>query len=162
MTEDCLTVQYRSKLRSIDLMDSFERCNGQQEPLYNKLLLQDVFTVLIDEISYQADILIARKPYEMPWCNIGITFTTLRKQIAYHTFTLTDTDLIDPVLQTLNVLRQDKRLRDIPIDPVILKAQNSRNRSGYGSSFRGRQLSRPGTLYGETTPYLIQRICLHE
>ena len=68
MTEDCLTVQYRSKLRSIDLMDSFERCNEQQEPLYNKLLLQDVFTVLIDEISYQADILIARKPYEMPCC----------------------------------------------------------------------------------------------
>ncbi|MET0017792.1 hypothetical protein [Oscillibacter sp.] len=162
MTSDCLIVRYSAKLRSIDLMDSFERCNEQQEPLYNKLLLQDIFTILIDGTFYRADILITRKPYEMPWCNIGITFTTLRKQVAYHTFTLDDMDEIDPVSQTLAMLRLDKQIREITLNPVILKAQNSRNRNGYGSSFHGRQLSRPGTLYGETTPYLIQKIYLHE
>lgn len=162
MNCDCLTVRYNAKLRSIDLMDSFERCNEQQKPLYNKLLLQDVFTILIDGIFYQADILIARKPYEIPWCNMGITFTTLRKQVASHTFTLADLDAIDPVSQALEILRLDKQIHDIMLNPVILKAQNSRNRAGYGSSFHGRQLSRPGTLYGETTLYLIQKIHLHE
>ena len=51
MTDDCLTVQYSAKLHSIGLMGSFERCNEQQRPIYNKLLLQDVFTVLIEGLS---------------------------------------------------------------------------------------------------------------
>lgn len=155
-------MRYSAKLRSIDLMDSFERRNEQQEPLYNKLLLQDIFTILIDDISYKADILIARKPFEMPWYNMGITFTALRKQGSSRTFMLTDTDSIEPVSQTLAALRLNKQIRDITLNPVILKAQNSMNRTGYGSSFHGRQLSRPGTLYGETTPYLMQNIYLHK
>jgi hypothetical protein len=156
-------VQYSAKLRSIELVDSFERCNAEHEPLFNKLLMQNVFTVLLDGISYQADMLVVRKPYEMPWCNMGITSTTLRKQVASRTYTLFNMDAIDPVSQTLTILRVDKQLRDFTLKPVILiKAQNSRNRTGYGSSFRGRQLSRPGTLYGEITPYLIQQIHLHQ
>ena len=161
MAMDCLIVQYDTKIHSIDLMDSFERCNEQQEHLYNKLFLQDFFAVLIDRVIYQVDIFITRKPYEMPWCNMGITFTKLRKQVAGRTFTLTDIDVIDPVFQMLAILRENKHLRDIVIDPLILKAQSSWNRIGYGSSYHGKQLSRPGTLYGETTPYLIQNLQVH-
>ena len=66
------------------------------------------FTVLIDGISYQADMVIVRKPYETPWHNMGITFTTLRRQVASRTFTLADMDTIDPVSQMLTKIAQDK------------------------------------------------------
>lgn len=59
-----MTILYNTKIRSIDLMDLFEQCNVQHEPLYSNLLLQKIFTDL-DDVLYSADILIARKPYEI-------------------------------------------------------------------------------------------------
>lgn len=39
--------------------------------------------------------------------------------------------------------------------PYRLRAQNSNNRSGYGSIYDGSDLIRQGTLYGETTSYAV-------
>lgn len=44
--------------------------------------------------------------------------------------------------------------------PFLLRAQNSRNRSGYGSMYNGDTLVYEGTLYGETTKYgFVGAIC---
>ena len=41
-------------------------------------------------------------------------------------------------------------------NPMFLKAQNSMNRSGYGTYYNNRgELVQQGTLYGETTYYLV-------
>lgn len=39
--------------------------------------------------------------------------------------------------------------------PYLLRAQNSSNRTGYGSEYNGYDLIYQGTLYGETTEYAI-------
>lgn len=44
--------------------------------------------------------------------------------------------------------------------PFLLRAQNSKNRSGYGSMYNGDTLVYEGTLYGETTNYgFVGAIC---
>lgn len=45
--------------------------------------------------------------------------------------------------------------------PYELKAQNSRNRSGYGNIYNGEYLVYEGTKYGETTSYLFTGVYIY-
>lgn len=156
MNDQCFSIIHSPKQRSVDLMDQFEQRNEAMEPVYTSMLLKSVCAVLLKEKRYQIDFIIKRKPYEMPWGGTGITFTKLRKEIAGHTFTLNTSDAIEPIDQMLKQLNQNSNLREIRLEPVILKAQTSWNRSGYGPGSRG------GHLYGETSPYVIEVLLLRE
>lgn len=163
-TENILSFEYRKDIKTITLMDQFEVRDENQNHRYTALVLKNIFQVLFRGKMYQVDLMIKRKPYEMAWYGCGITFTFLKKMIAYKTFSSDCSEnpkLISCVIRALSscdtVTDNEELLLD---EPLIFLAQNSGNRTGYGSSYHAGRLAYAGTKFGETTPYIITRVRL--
>lgn len=122
-----MSVDYRQGMRTVLLMDAFEQSRDGITPTYDRLMLQGVFSLAGTELGF----VIARKPYFMPWCGEGITLSGLLRKVGGRNFTV-QPELPVPIVQLLN-----------SNVPVLLRAQNSRNREGHGRRF------------GETSPYLL-------
>lgn len=86
----------------------------------------------------------------------SLTYSTVPKMSLpmYHFFF----DKKEVFLNTMHTMEQnDKKFSGkILFNPaVVLNAQNSKNRSGYGNEYYRDELIYEGTLYGETTEYVI-------
>ena len=86
----------------------------------------------------------------------SLTYSTVPKMSLpiYHFFF----DKKEIFLNTMHTMEQNKQdfSGKILFDPaVVLNAQNSKNRSGYGNEYYRDELIYEGTLYGETTEYVI-------
>ncbi|MDO4355947.1 MAG: hypothetical protein Q4E13_05500 [Clostridia bacterium] len=145
-----------SEARStLALMDAFERRGEDMSPRYDALLLRGVFRSTWRTVPVEVDLLIHRKPYDMPWFREGVTFTQLRRRYAGRRLTL-DGGEDDALLSRIGAgLRKMEGWPsagqcECAIESLVLRAQNSWNRSGYGR----------GTRYGETTPYVIDGVIL--
>lgn len=99
----------------------------------------------------------------------SVTFTEL-KQYAKKTYDLGEERENDRFYALLNLINNTVKKVDkinLPIEENIIlestfqfRAQNSYNRTGYGSEYSGGDLVYEGTLYGETTTYIISGIRL--
>lgn len=86
----------------------------------------------------------------------SLTYSTVPKMSLpiYHFFF----DKKEIFLNSMHTMEQNKQdfSGKILFDPaVVLNAQNSKNRSGYGNEYYRDELIYEGTLYGETTEYVI-------
>lgn len=122
-----MSTDYRQGMHTVLLMDAFEHSMDGLHPTYDLLELHGVFRLA----GTWRGLVISRKPYFMPWCGEGNTLSRLLKEIGGKNF------------QTLAELPpQIVALEDCGT-PILLRAQNSRNREGHGRRF------------GETSPYLL-------
>ncbi len=135
---------------SLALMDAFERRGADMSPRYDALVLRDVFRMTWQLEPVDVDLVIHRRPYDMPWFREGLTFTQLRRRYAGRLRSL-DGGSGDALLSRIEATLRESNGYDAAgrweraIEPLVLRAQNSGNRTGFGR----------GTRYGETTPYII-------
>ena len=135
---------------SVAMMDEFESVTEEGFKRYERLFVQNTVYIsgkschyIIERMSgndYVGDI-------TMTNFKQGYT-SSLRKHAASE---LEKVDF-DKIKEGEKVIRFTK--------PYLLRAQNSSNRTGYGSEYNGYDLVYQGTLYGETTRYAFVGVML--
>ena len=152
-----LQVNMSEARSTLALMDAFERRGEDMSPRYDVLLLRGLFCGVWRSETVNVDLTIRRKPYDMPWFREGLTFTQLRRHYAGRQLPL-DGGSGDALLVRIAAALQESAGFDAagccerPVEPLVLRAQNSWNRSGYGRY----------TRFGETTPYVIDGVILRQ
>lgn len=137
--------------RSIELMDKFEEKTDDGLEKYKRMILGN-------EIwgKYGIYSLIIERPenaYRYIGSTYGITMTDLKKG---NTLDLKKT-IENEIEMWLKTNEKKKTAEIIFSEPYPFRAQNSNNRRGYGSFYYEGELL-PGTLYGETTQYVIKGV----
>jgi len=143
----CLTIPYNTKLRSIDLMDSLERCNQAGEKEFNCILLTDCFWIKKD-FEYAVSLIIEKWDWREPFINDFMTFSRFKKNVAAKHFDNSNDKVPAVVSQVLDVPSVDVKFPFSRV--VLLHAQNSGNRVGFGSNSFCQ-----GMRYGETSTYMF-------
>lgn len=94
----------------------------------------------------------------------GLTMTDLKKSLPNREFHSSDDELDERLSALYDEVRkirqrdmtQFKKGQCIPFENICyLGAQTYQNQTGYGSEYYGNELVHEGTLYGETTGFLI-------
>lgn len=137
--------------RTVELMDRFEGI-GTGEP-YDQLLIKRALNIYIGNKYVCVDLVVERSRQHNYEGNI--TFTQYKKGVVYEL-----REFIQNQLTGVNLNQVKKSGEMIEFDhPYLLRAQNSRNRTGYGWEWdwtdRYDPLVTEGTLYGETTNYVF-------
>ncbi len=145
--ERTLATYIFSDTKSVDLMDKFEAVNEDGFRVYDRILVQNHFGVGYVEGEYLFGHLIIER-LEGRQSAGDITMTDFKTGL---TSELQDyvKDQVSQRLRKYGTL-PDELMFDIPF---LLRAQNSSNRTGYGSEYNGYDLVYQGTLYGETFKY---------
>ncbi len=139
-----------NKTKSVPIMDEFEGKNG--DFIYKRIVLKNTFYAN----GAQCHLIIERANGRE--CVGNITFTNFKN--GYITSLR---DYIDAEV-TKDVIKRYAGKKDIFYfsKPFRLRAQNSGNKSGYGSiwdwSYGVGEMVYKGTLYGETTDYVFAGI----
>lgn len=151
--EECTSIESRTLRRSINkdtktvkLMDEFESVTAKGFKKYVRLIERGYYSYnreigfrmvieRLEDVFYDGDVTITNYKTGMPYdlrerCNEAI-----EEFLDYSILEEGDSEVV---------------LFDIP---YRLRAQNSGNRTGYGSEYNGYDLVHQGTLYGETTEY---------
>lgn len=139
---------YQPTLKTTALMDQFEQRDAQGEPVFRSLLLTDCFFVRRAE-RYTVSLRIERWDWRAPFLNDFMTFTKLKRAVAGRCFTEGRQQDAPAVVQQIFLCEWTKPPL-IFSSGVLLHAQHSANRSGFGRSVCAGQ-----KRYGEATPYLI-------
>lgn len=147
-----LIKNFSPKLKSIELMDEFE------EGGYLQLIIRD-YPFDRWNSTYRYHLVIERNNKRFPnyvkLVGDGVTFSQLKTKKAEELNEEFDIQITDN--KKIEYLDSEKILYFW--SPIKLRAQNSGNRTGYGTiydwSYSKNQPSFQGTLYGETTDYKI-------
>lgn len=137
--------------KTIELMDRFEGI-GTGEP-YKQLIIKRALNIFIGNEYVCVDLVVERSRLHNYEGNI--TFTQFKKGEVYEL-----KEFVRNILIGVNINQFKKSGKMIEFDhPYLLRAQNSRNRTGYGWEWdwtdRYGPLVTEGTLYGETTNYVF-------
>jgi hypothetical protein len=160
--EKFMTVMYNSKLKTISVMDEFEKRSDMGDHIYDSLILRNVFKIIIDDNIYSVSLIIAKKSPETECDDEKLTFTQLKREVAGKTYG-TGSPVPMIAVRVLSALRNQNPAEYIIFQrPVLFHAQTSFDRTGYGSVQCGHILIRQGTLYGATTSYVITGVKLDQ
>lgn len=146
--------------KSIDLMDDFETRLTDGSKKYDTLFLRTVCTLSTKDQYCMISLFIQRRPYNMKCIESSLTFTKLKNHVLGGFFNEKDQsyNIVNVLLQEVAKLPKGEGEKEIDIffkTPVEFHAQNSSNRCGYGTYYRGPHLIHEGTKYGETTRYMF-------
>ncbi|WP_022755885.1 hypothetical protein [Butyrivibrio fibrisolvens] len=145
--KDELVTYVDNNTKSVALMDRFE--GKDREVIYKRIALENMLFAngaICHLVIERAN----RRP-----CVGDITFTDFKKgysgDLCNHVKAEVTSDVIKKYSGKKEIYYFDK--------PFRLRAQNSGNRTGYGSiwewSYGGGEMVHEGTLYGETTDYVF-------
>lgn len=137
--------------RTVDLMDKFEGLSGEKP--YERLIIKRAFCIRVGAKFEFVDLVLERSRNREYQGNI--TFTEFKKgnidDLKRYVQSQFTEDNIARCLKTGEIKLFSK--------PYLLRAQNSRNRSGYGWEWDWSDPYSPsvmeGTFYGETTNYVF-------
>jgi hypothetical protein len=133
---------------TVQMMDDFESLTPEGYYKYERLILEDA---IYEYSSYYAFVIERRNERDY----VGDTTMTELKKGESFELNLYAREAIE------RHFKRRKKKKDKPgtmilfKKPYHLRAQNSGNRTGYGNYYEGYDLVIPGTLYGETTDYLV-------
>lgn len=183
-------ILYTNNLKkTINLMDQFEALDENLLKKYKFLEIKNAFEIISPEYGkFGVDMFIQRDDkdycaYEIDTSNtydfdhystdISITMTEFIQYMYNGVFYLGTHHnsvcniILNEIKSTIEYrLSWNDDLLDEDIievnllSPIKFRAQNSSNRSGYGSVYHNGLLSYQGTLYGETNDYIIANIRL--
>jgi hypothetical protein len=160
MMAEELIVQICNDTKTIALMDEFERRDEDWNKIYTALVLSDVFLIQYRRKFYFVSLVLKRMPQNATCLSSGLTFTAFKTMFCDKVFSLSDRgsnilskSCVEGVQKTFHPDVQEMRY-EFPT-PIRFNAQNSGNRSGYGSRYRWGEPVYEGTLYGETTDYMF-------
>ncbi len=129
---------------SVALMDEFESLTEEGFKKYERLRVKNIKN--ISGIRCQ---LIIERMKENNDYHGDITMTDFKKGYT--------SSLMKYVTEEINNYKKSNKIESKQFiafsSPYLLRAQNSSNRTGYGSEYNGYDLVYQGTLYGETTKY---------
>ena len=133
---------------TVKIMDNFERLTELGFRRYARLIIELGYeTVCVKHILS----LVVEHEEKYTKADIEITMTELKNRKCLRLFRA--------IKEQIEEIKEYEKIEVGKVyvleNPIILNAQNSRNRSGYGNRYNGYELIRQGTLYGETTEYLI-------
>ena len=143
-------------------MDEFERRDADNNKIYDTLLLEDIFRIRYRKHSYLISLFIQRMPCDIEYIDSSLTFTAMKNELADRSHYIEkrkNFKVLNEVFTGIYKIKypiNEKVGIDYFFDkPVKFNAQNSSNKSGYGSRYCGEDLIYEGTLYGETTDYMF-------
>jgi hypothetical protein len=155
-----LTARIYNDTKTIALMDEFERCDESGNKIYTELVLSDPFAIQYRRKCYWVGLVLKRMPRNTNCLSSGLTFTAFKTAFCGKVFSLSNQgtnvlskSCIEGVQKTFHPEIQTMKY-EFPT-PIRFSAQNSGNRSGYGSRYHWGELVYEGTLYGETTDYMF-------
>ena len=135
---------------TIKLMDEFETLTDRGFRLYKTMILNPGYSYY--DLGYYVVLIVERYDYayEYQW---EFTMTQLKRKQAKRLF-----DCIKREFADKDIGEDDIGNMIYLEEPIMLRAQTSGNRTGYGSIYNGEKLIHEGTLYGETTSYIIKGV----
>lgn len=145
---------------SIKLMDKYDGYGEDNEVVYKQLVLLNAVFVRHPQKHevYFGDLVIERRQGRR--CEGDITFTQLKTEKENYK------ELTEYIQKEMGKIKLEKYInKNIALClkiPYRLRAQNSGNRTGYGSIWEFGEEIISGTLYGETNDYAIVGVYLHE
>jgi hypothetical protein len=154
---DQLAVNFSSQIRSVDLMDKFDGVFSDE--MYFQLVLKYYHFVSLNKTFLYHIVIERAKPIDK-FEGLGITFTELKRKKA------SDLEIaVSELIKQENVDDYVNRQKVFYFKkPILFRAQNSFNRSGYGQiwdwSIDKENPMSEGTQYGETTNYKIVGVYL--
>lgn len=143
-----------TRLKTTLLMDRFERRDENGQPLYRELHLTDCFCVCRQGGCYAVSLWIERWDWRGRFQNDFMTFSRFKQNIAGRCFSVCGKGW-PAVIQQIFLQKDWEVGRFLFPDAVLLHAQRSADRAGFGSSIRT-GIKR----YGETGQYLITGVTL--
>lgn len=168
---------YEIDIKDVDstvvVMDRFE---GNREPhiKYKVLLLKHAILLELDHQKYSVNLYICRDtPEDYPTTELKyipkITFTDLKKEskkkIVLHGTNPDQVSVYDVLYPILKTIKHFSIQHKINVDtefsiqsPLVFRAQNSDDRTGYGDEWRFGECLSVGTEYGQTTRYYVTKI----
>lgn len=150
-----LEVDFSPRIHSVDLMDKFD--GVYSDTMYSKLILKN-YTYYENNCAAIFHLVVERPKEDEKIKDSGVTFTELKCKKAYKL----DIALSTQITQEIVLEYFDKNKIFYLKDPIILKAQNSDNKTGYGDiwdwSFSKDYPLVEGTKYGDTNYYKITGI----
>ena len=129
------------------------------------LVFENMFELVNDTGFAKVSLVISKSHVGVKYHNSGLTMTDLKK-VSQSYFFKSTLDFSQPEsrkyplyqeLDTINKRMQlGEKAKAFPFQmPCLLGGQTYSNQSGYGSAYYGDDLVYEGTLYGETTKFLI-------
>ena len=138
-----LTCQLTPASRTTALIDAFERRDESGAPLYASLLRENCFAIRGNALL-SISLILERWDWRDRFINERMTFTRVKKEIAFRTFSASG-----PVPTLVGLVMNAQEMDGVYFfsRPYLLHAQASVNRTGLAG--------RPGARYGETIPYMF-------
>ena len=137
---------------TIKLMDAFEALTIQGFRLYKTMILNPGYSYY--DLGYFISLIIERYDYAYEY-QCEFTMSQIKRKQAKRLF-----DCIKKDFASKDIGDDDIGSLIYLEEPIMLRAQTSNNRTGYGSIYNGENLIHEGTLYGETTSYIIKGVRL--
>lgn len=143
-------VTLESNTRTTPIMDEFDR--GPDKFLRLRYAVKFGYTY--------ADLIVAKMDWNIEYTDTNLTMTDLKKNVPLSVYYLS----LNPPVRLKELLSE---LRDVGLSkpksgdacsftrPIRLGGQTYSNQTGFGSRYEGYDCIEEGTLYGETTGFLI-------
>jgi hypothetical protein len=172
-------------ISTVELLDSYEKSQKDILKLTNVIRLRLFTNKRIDD--YELSILIERPSYRTKYIPSNIRMTDI-KQIHKQKIIFPETIepdigkmqfsnipkmempgyhflcyIKEPLVKQMKIIMDAEEGVEVEYTfgtPIQLNAQNSKNRTGYGNEYDGGFLVYEGTLYGETSLYVITGFAL--
>ena len=133
------------RTKTVSIMDEFERITEEGFRKYDRMIIKSYFWVPEVGICHM---ILERMPRKQEYVG-DITMTDFKKNNS--------DELCNYIYNEIKYQRKKKEYKKgdyVPFrKPYLLRAQNSKNRTGYGNEYNGYDMVYQGTLYGETTNY---------
>lgn len=146
--------------KSVKLLDKFEGIGESNDTIYERIILNNVwYGYSSDKKSFSYRLVIERRNGKE--CVGDVTFTEFKKGKNYILKEYIDKNVNEKIIK-----KHSKSGKIFYFDkPFLLRAQNSRNRTGYGWTWDwsgGIGTSYEGTFYGETSSYIFAGIVIEK
>lgn len=157
--ENAMRVQLDSGTKTTPIMEEF--CHSQKD----YLVFEQLFWMRTDRSWNRVSLVVAKCRGRLNMRGSNLTMTDLKKMAGCSITEdalrwVKEAERAYPLYQELSGIA--KKLRDgtvsnvMPFElPCLLKGQTFSNQTGYGSRYCGEELTHEGTLYGETTSFLM-------
>lgn len=158
--------------RTLNLMDEFDGIGEKNKIIYDRLVIynENLLGYISEHKAFNYALIIERGKSENSVGNITMTdfkggylnpFIYIPKSEDPKKITLKEY-IENEVTESIYNKYADSGNAYLFSVPYRLKAQNSRNRSGYGNIYNGDLLVYEGTKYGETSNYLIVGVYIYK
>lgn len=146
--------------KTIALLDEFEEIDDARNKIYDTLYIPNMFFIMYDHCMYSIGMYLQRKLKNVTLIDSTLTFTKLKKKMLEKLFFETERHnnvIINEVFNGINKtnIEETDEFYHYFECPILFKAQNSLNKSGYGNRFYNGEMVYEGTLYGETSEYMF-------